>query len=411
MIGGVDTHADTIHVAAIDDLGRELDDREFPTTPDGYRDAITFLIRHGDSERDRDRRHQLLRCRHHPRRPRRPGSRSARSPAGPCLRRMRGKSDPIDAYQAATRCSAGRADAAPKDEQVDAIRALHIARNSAVKARTAAMNQIHHMLITAPAMIREKYRPLKEKPLVNALATCRPGTQQPTHRAVLYALKVLAQRHQFLTTQADDLEAQLRDLATAANPHLMSIRGVGPSTAAQLLGHRRRQPRPAADRGIVRGPVRHRTSPGILGQDQPPPTLTRRRQSREQRPAHHRPEPDDAAIHAPAPTSQRQRTIQRDTPEILRMLKRAIAREIFKSLTQGRPHPAHGPTPSPPGQEHHHRRRRQRPRHLAPAGSPAPSTAPTPTRPRPPLPRMARRRLTNHRSIIDGVAETWPVES
>ena len=92
-------------------------------------------------------------------------------------RRMRGKSDPIDAYQAARAVLAGRAGAAPKDEHVEALRALHNARRSAIKARTAAMNQIHHLLITAPAPVREKYRPLKEKPLVNALASCRPRRQ------------------------------------------------------------------------------------------------------------------------------------------------------------------------------------------------------------------------------------------
>lgn len=52
---------------------------------------------------------------------------------------------------------------------------------------------------------------------------------------MLTALKTLARRHQFLTEQADDLHQQIRDLAQAANPHLMSLRGVGPATAAQLL--------------------------------------------------------------------------------------------------------------------------------------------------------------------------------
>lgn len=334
VIGGVDTHADTIHVAAIDDLGRELDDREFPTTPDGYRDAITFLIRRGTLsvigiEGTSSYGAGITRAA-------RTAGIEVREVTRPdrALRRMRGKSDPIDAYSAAHAVLSGRADAAPKDEQVDAIRALHIARNSAVKARTAAMNQIHHMLITAPAMIREKYRPLKQKPLVNALAACRPGTQQPTHRAVLYALKVLAQRHQFLTTQADDLEAELHDLAQGANPHLMSIRGVGPTTAAQLL--------------VTAGgnPDRLRTEASFAALCGTAPVPASSGKTNRHRLSRGGDRAANSALHTIAlnrmtsdPRTRdyvaRQRTIQRDTPEILRMLKRAIAREIFKSLTQG----------------------------------------------------------------------------
>ena len=47
VLGGVDTHADTIHVAAIDEHGRELGDREFCTSPAGYRDALAFLVGFG----------------------------------------------------------------------------------------------------------------------------------------------------------------------------------------------------------------------------------------------------------------------------------------------------------------------------------------------------------------------------
>jgi transposase len=334
VIGGVDTHADTIHVAAIDDLGRELDDREFPTTPHGYRDALAFLIGHGTLlaigiEGTSSYGAGLTRAA-------RTAGIEVREVTRPdrALRRTRGKSDPIDAYAAAHAVLSGRAEAAPKDEQIDAIRALHIARNSAVKARTAAMNQIHHMLITAPETIREKYRPLKEKPLVNALAACRPGTQQPTHRAVLYALRVLAQRHQFLTTQATDLETQLRDLARATNQHLMSIRGVGPTTAAQLL--------------VTAGgnPDRLRTEASFAALCGTAPVPASSGKTNRYRLSRGGDRAANSALHTIAVNRMssdlrtrdyvaRQRALKRGSPEILRMLKRAIAREIFKSLTQG----------------------------------------------------------------------------
>jgi transposase len=334
VIGGVDTHADTIHVAAIDDLGRELGDREFATTPVGYRDAMAFLIGHGTVsvigiEGTSSYGAGITRTA-------RAAGIEVREVTRPdrATRRMRGKSDPIDAYAAAHAVLSGRAEASPKDEQIEAIRALHIARKSAVKARTAAMNQIHHMLITAPEAIREKYRAMKDKPLVNALAACRPATQEPTSCAVLTALKTLAQRHQFLNTQAADLEAQIDDLATAANPHLRSIRGVGPTTAAQLL--------------LTAGgnPDRLRTEASFAALCGTAPVPASSGKTNRHRLSRGGDRAANSALHTIAlnrmtsdPRTRdyvaRQRNLKRGTPEILRILKRAIAREIFKSLTQG----------------------------------------------------------------------------
>src|SRR5680860_1766564 len=48
VVGGVDTHADTLHVAVINDRSHELEDREFPTTPAGYRRALAFVESHGE---------------------------------------------------------------------------------------------------------------------------------------------------------------------------------------------------------------------------------------------------------------------------------------------------------------------------------------------------------------------------
>ena len=228
VVGGADTHADTIHVAAIDAAGRELGDGEFPTTPQGYVAALAFLTAFGPVamlgiEGTSSYGAGFTRVVQAEGIEVREVIRPDRS-----VRRMRGKSDPLDAYQAARAALSGRAEAAPKSEHIEALRALNNARRSAIKARTAAMNQIHHMLITAPTAVREKYRPLKEKPLVNALSAARATTHEPT-RSVLSALKTLAKRHQFLTTQADELGQQIEELTRAANPHLMSLPGVGPN--------------------------------------------------------------------------------------------------------------------------------------------------------------------------------------
>lgn len=333
VVGGIDTHADTIHVAVIDEIGRELDDAEFPTTPSGYTTALSFLTGFGHLraigiEGTSSYGAGIARAA-------RAAGFEVREVIRPerTVRRTQGKSDPIDAYQAAKAVLSGRATAAPKGEHVEAIRALHNARRSAVKARTAAANQIHHLLLTAPAAVREKYRPLKDKRLVTALAACRPTGQEPTAVAVLTALKVLAKRHQFLTNQADDLEAQIRDLARAEHPHLMSLRGVGPTTAAALIitaGGNPERLRSEASFAALCGtaPVpassgkttRHRLSRGgDRTANWALHTIALVRMSCDQRTRDY---------------AQRQRAAGRSEAEILRLLKRAIAREIFKSLTR-----------------------------------------------------------------------------
>jgi len=333
VLGGIDTHADTIHVAAIDTLGRPLGDQEFPTTPNGYRHALEYLVGFGDLQgigiegtssygagittaaRDGG---------HHVREVIRPQR---------TVRRMQGKSDPIDAYQAARAVLSGQAHTMAKTDDVDAIRALLTARRSAVKARTAAMNQIRGMLITAPVEVREKYRSLSEQKLIDALAACRPATQTGVVLAVLTGFKMLAQRHQFLTAQSRELHAQLRELTAAANLALLSAKGVGPVTAAQLLLTAGGNPERLTNEGSFAALCGTAPVPASSGK------TTRYRLSRGgDRHA-------NAALHTIATVRwssdartktfvATQRAKGRSNPEILRILKRAIAREIYKLLSR-----------------------------------------------------------------------------
>ena len=151
-------------------------------------------------------------------------------------RRRQRKSDPLDAYTAARSAVAGHGLAVPKDAHTAALRALLTARRSAVKAHTAATNQIHALLVTAPAELRERYRRYSTAAVVKALARCRPASHSdPTAVAVLTAAKALVQRAEFLERQKQDLTAQLDVLVLQINPALRAAYGVGPDTAAQLL--------------------------------------------------------------------------------------------------------------------------------------------------------------------------------
>lgn len=336
VYGGADTHADTIHVAAIDGLGRELGDREFPTSKVGYQAALEFLHGFGRVAAFGIEGTSSYGA----------GLTRAASAADLVIvevnrfdrahRRRHGKSDPIDAYQAAQAVGSGRASAAPKDISIEAIRAVHNARNSAIKATTAAMNQIHQILITAPVEVRERYQHLKEKSLVKALAAARPHTSESldtTGRVVLGALRALARRHAVLSAEADDLKSQLRELIEATNPSLLAAYGVGVITAAQLLITAGGNP----DR--LRSEAAFAALCGVAPVPASSGRTTRYRLSRGgDRAANY-------ALHTIALVrlsadprtrawAERQRGAGRTGLELLRVLKRAIAREIYRYLTR-----------------------------------------------------------------------------
>jgi transposase len=209
---GVDTHADTHHAGVVDALGRHLGDREFAASPHGYRQLLAWMATFGMVRRTgvegtgaygAGLSRVLTAAGHVVVEVNRPDRAS---------RRASGKSDPLDAYAAAQAVASGRARAIPKshDGIVESIRALHVARRSAVKARTQCINQIKSMLINGPADLREQTRTLPTGQLVAALGRLRPGTDlaNPT-TATKVALRSLARRHAALNLEIANLEEQL----------------------------------------------------------------------------------------------------------------------------------------------------------------------------------------------------------
>jgi transposase len=238
VTGGVDTHGLTHHAAVIDPLGRHLADREFPATIVGYRDLLAWMRSHGTLTAVGVEGTGAY------------GAELARvlTAAGVAVvdvdrpdrktRRMRGKSDPIDAYAAATAVVSGRATGCPKSRTgiVEAVRVLRVARRSAVKARTQAMNQIRGLLVSAPGELREQVAGLPRAVLVRTLARMRPGTSLSTPvTATKAALRRLARRYQAMDEEIAELDAELAPLAEQAAPELLALFGVGVETAGQLL--------------------------------------------------------------------------------------------------------------------------------------------------------------------------------
>jgi transposase len=76
---------------------------------------------------------------------------------------------------------------------------------------------------------------LKTKALVTACAAMRPGPLTSTITATKATLRILARRWQQLQAELTQLDAQLQELVTSAAPTLLALPGVGVDTAGQLL--------------------------------------------------------------------------------------------------------------------------------------------------------------------------------
>jgi len=133
---------------------------------------------------------------------------------------------------------AGTATAQPKagEGAVEMIRSLQVARRSAQKARSQAANQIRALLVTAPTELREQLRSTTLAELVRTAGRWRTGATPDTHLLVTkHALRSLARRHQDLTEEIRDLDAHLTRLIHQAAPQLLAVKGLGPLTCASLL--------------------------------------------------------------------------------------------------------------------------------------------------------------------------------
>ena len=240
VIGGVDCHSD-FHVAvALDPLGRVVGTETFPATGAGYRLTHTWLASFGPIaavgvESTGSFGAALTRSLVES------GCRVIEiNQPHPHLRARRGKNDAIDAEAAARKVLSGEATAAAKDTTgiVEAIRQLSVARNSAVKARSAALCQLGDLLVTAPAALREQLdtrRTLEGKASVCARLRPDPDRLADPAQAAKAALRSLGRRINQLGAEAAELEGQLDRLVAAAAPATVSRLGCGTHHTAALL--------------------------------------------------------------------------------------------------------------------------------------------------------------------------------
>jgi transposase len=155
-------------------------------------------------------------------------------------RRTKGKSDPIDAVAAARAALSGQADGTPKTRTgpVEAIRALRVARHGAVKARTAALNQLHGLVTSAPQELRDELDAQNgTAALVAHCAALAVDDERIAHpvQATMAALRAVAERVQHFDAEVAPADKRIRPLVTRTAPTLTALMGVGPEVAGQLL--------------------------------------------------------------------------------------------------------------------------------------------------------------------------------
>ena len=237
IILGVDTHKD-IHVAAlITTLGVQLADATFPTTAAGYRQLLTWARTFG-----------ALRC----------AGVEGTGSYGAALtrylrrngitvievnrpdraaRRRHGKTDTVDALAAAHAVLSQRASTTAKtaDGPVEMLRMFRLARASAVKSRTQAVNQLKAVIVTAEAALRDTLTGLSHAALIRHCANLPSTPPSDVATATVYTLRRLAQRIQSLTIEERELQRQITAVLHSHAPQLLQRHGIGPDSASALL--------------------------------------------------------------------------------------------------------------------------------------------------------------------------------
>src|SRR5262249_36842453 len=240
VTGGVDTHLDLNVAAALDPVGGLLAVAEFATTLAGHRDLLGWLSGFGPVARVGVE-----------------GTGSYRAGLAPVLRRAgggivegarpngrprrrSGKSGPLDAVEAARAALSGRACGAAKsrDGNVEAIRALVVAKRSARSAKIQALNQIRHLSFTAPEQLRQRLAGGSRHHLAARAPAPRPGTGGGAGAGVAAtrpALRILGRRVLALEEEKARIDALRAGLVTQTAPQLLAVFGVGIDPAAALL--------------------------------------------------------------------------------------------------------------------------------------------------------------------------------
>ncbi|MEW1914952.1 IS110 family transposase [Kitasatospora sp. NPDC085895] len=232
VVVGVDTHKDAHVAVVLSLLGAVLDSSSFPATEAGYEALLAWAREFGQVTRagvEGTGSYGAGLSRHlvaegietiEVNRPDR------------AARRRSGKTDTVDAEAAARAVLGGRACGTPKTKNgpVEDLRVLKVVKDSAVRDRTRAINQLKAILVSAPAQLREAMAGMTNPTLFTACAELDPEAGATHH-----ALHLLALRIKQLSAETTALTRKITKIVQRHNPGLLELTGVGPDSAATLL--------------------------------------------------------------------------------------------------------------------------------------------------------------------------------
>ena len=238
IVGGVDTHADSHVAAVIDANGGILGVESFPTDESGFEALVGWLTSYGEIqvvgvEGTGSWGVGLARFLHDHEIPVVEVDRQNRQ-----NRRRVGKSDSTDAISAARAALSGSASVIPKTRNgpVEQIRILMVARRSARSQRIETLNQLRHLVFTGPGEVRSRFKDRYKTGLISEVAKLRPRTgSDPVLFTTQLTMRGLARRIQQFNAEIKHLDSILTELVTDTAPSLVGLFGVGTDTAATLL--------------------------------------------------------------------------------------------------------------------------------------------------------------------------------
>ena len=240
LIIGVDTHLDTHTAAICDARGRAVSQLQVPATTAGYGQLLAW-VRSAAGERqvvwavEGTRHYGLGLARHLASHGQQVSEIDCSKHVG---KRRAGKSDPIDAVRAARELLARPHPAQMRaDGDREALRLLMIDRDNAIQSAKTARTALAAVLVTAPAPLRERLRPLPRERRAKECATltCPLGADRQT-RVLHQTLISLGQRIATLAAIAAELEQQITGIAEDMAPGLVAAEpGLGALSAAQIL--------------------------------------------------------------------------------------------------------------------------------------------------------------------------------
>jgi transposase len=293
IVLGVDTHNDTHMAAVISTLGALPGSLPFPATAAGYVALLDWARGYGRLRRagvEGTSSHGTALTRHLQRhdvqvievnRPDR------------ATRRRRGKTDAIDAENAARAVLSGQATGLAKagTGPVETIRMFKIIKDSAIKARTQALNQLRAVLVRTSPQLRESLAGLGPATLVRRCAQLPAIGGHDIDAAAVIVLRSLAGRILTLTTEVKAVQELMHTTIARSDPGLLDRHGVGPDTAAALLIAAGDNPDRLTSHAAFAALCGVNPIEAILRQNHPSPPQPRRRPARQQRPLQHRPDP------------------------------------------------------------------------------------------------------------------------